>query len=226
MGTKHVSAGAMKIKSMQWAAVLVLAVGTGLLVVGFFRIQVCDQQLSDSGAVVSICRHPQLTDPPVVAVGIMMLAALAAFFTEISGFGITLKRTVEAANRAAEAAERTANTAKATVEEVAGDLAEGIGAALRSRVGAGDDEVRSDTIDPVVRLAARYNEIRWTIPSGGQRTAQMTRVMLELQELLRGVQNFDVTGYLHSEDRGLRLAGIAYLNSNGCGSAGGKIVFR
>ena len=64
------------------------------------------------------------------------------------------------------------------------------------------------------QLAARYNEIRWTMPSGAARTRQMTEVMYEMISQLRNVDGFDVEGYLHSNDRGLRLAAVAYLYVN------------
>jgi hypothetical protein len=155
-----------------------------------------------------------MTDPPVVAIGAIVLAALGAFFTEISGFGVTLKRTVEEANRTAQAAERSANEAKETVQEVTGDLAEGISAVLETHGVAGIGEGPPEALDPVERLAARYNQIRWTMPSGSQRTAEMTNVFLQMQELLRDATDFDVSGHLRSADRGKRLAGIAYLYTN------------
>jgi hypothetical protein len=213
MGLEQASTIGRRFKAAQWVAGLILFAGLVALAGAFFTVRVCDQQLADTGSVVTVCRHPQMTDPPVVAIGAIILAALGAFFTEISGFGITLKRAVEETNRIAQAAEQTANEAKETVNEVAGDLAEGIGAALRTRDDQGLVEPARNT-DPVARLAARYNEIRWTMPSGLERIAEMTKVLMQMQELLRGVRDFDLTGHLRSTDRGMRLAGIAYLNTN------------
>ncbi len=83
-------------------AVVIVALG----VWAFFAIEICDQQLADSGDVVDVCRHLQVTDPPVLAAGLVVIAALGAFFTEVTAFGITLKRTVEKAEDAARATSR------------------------------------------------------------------------------------------------------------------------
>jgi hypothetical protein len=214
MVVERTSVGGRRLKPVEWVAAVVLVAGLAGMAVAFLTIRVCDEQLTDSGAVVTVCRHPQMTDPPVVAIGAIILAALGAFFTEISGFGVTLKRTVEEANRTAQAAERSANEAKETVQEVTGDLAEGIGAVLETRGVAGIGEGPPEALDPVERLAARYNQIRWTMPSGSQRTAEMTKVVLQMQELLRGATDFDIPGHLRNADRGKRLAGIAYLYAN------------
>ena len=54
---------------LQWIA------GAGLLglaiaaAVSFSRVRVCDQELTGEGKAVAVCRHLQMTDPPVVAFG-------------------------------------------------------------------------------------------------------------------------------------------------------------
>src|SRR5205807_10630230 len=87
---------------LQWIA------GAGLLglaiaaAVSFSRVRVCDQELTGEGKAVAVCRHLQMTDPPVVAFGGFLLLALGAFFTEVSGFGISLKREVRTVRETAE----------------------------------------------------------------------------------------------------------------------------
>ena len=49
------------------------------------------------------------------------------------------------------------------------------------------------------------------MPSGDQRTVMMADIVRELRNLLRDVPDFDLTEYLSSTDRGLRLAAYAYL---------------
>src|SRR5690349_7872164 len=69
------------------AGAAILAALTGALVL-YYRTQVCDQQLTQTGSVVNVCRTLQVTDPPVTLISLVILVALTAFFSEISGFGI------------------------------------------------------------------------------------------------------------------------------------------
>lgn len=190
------------------------AVIVALAIISFFTIEVCDQQLSGSGAAVSVCRHLQITDPPIVAGGLLLLVCLGAYFTEISGFGITLKREIVDAKKSAQAAHRNAVEAKRGVEEMresTADLYEGVGHALeQSKTGRERPRPKSE----IERLIDQYNEIRFTTPSGGRRTAAMTKVANEMIETTKGRSDFDLTIYLTSDDAGRRLAGFSYLYAN------------
>ena len=226
--------GRRKLKPSEWAAGAVTVVSIGAIVAVFFTLKICDEQLADTGSVVKVCRFPQLTDPPIVVFGAMILVSLGVFFSEISGFGITLKRAVEKVERTAEKAERTAEKAERTaqdaehtaqaaahevrqtsedIRETAGDLGEGVKEAL-SQARPPDPAAVSEEADPVKQLAARYNEIRWTMPSGDARTIEMTALVNEMITLLKNRDGFDVENNLRSRDRGMRLAAVAYLYAN------------
>lgn len=66
-------------------AVLVLLVGVAVLVSRFYPTQWCGAEVTDSGATINICRDPEVTDPAIVALGVLVIAALGVFYTEISG---------------------------------------------------------------------------------------------------------------------------------------------
>ncbi|SRR6266702_998573 len=205
--------GGRGLKPIEWIAAVTGLLAVGTIIVVFFTVKVCDQQLAATGQVVNVCRHPQATDPLIAALGLVIVASLGVFYTEISGFGFTLKRAVEEAKRTAQEAVHEARQTSQETRETASDLAEGVSAAL-SQTRSPDQATSADDVDPMKQLAARYNEIRWTMPSGAARTRQMTEVMYEMISQLRNVDGFDVEGYLHSNDRGLRLAAVAYLYVN------------
>jgi len=98
---------------VRWLAGVLFIAGVAVAVVAFFAVEVCDGQLTGSGDVVDVCRHMQITDPPVIAVGIVVLASLGAFFTEVSGLGISLKRDVKDAKDVSSTARRVASDAAA-----------------------------------------------------------------------------------------------------------------
>ncbi|MGW7824692.1 hypothetical protein ACWGLF_43090 [Streptomyces puniciscabiei] len=79
---------ALKPSECMAASLAVLAAAAALVV--FFTAKVCDQELASKGTVVKVCRHQRITDPPMVVLGLVILVPLGAFFSEISGFGITL----------------------------------------------------------------------------------------------------------------------------------------
>ncbi|WP_317443565.1 hypothetical protein [Streptomyces collinus] len=193
------------------ASLVVLAAGAAVVL--FFTAEVCDQQLASDGRVVRVCRHPQMTDPPMVVTGLVILVLLGVFFSEVSGFGITLKRQVEEARSTAQEAIRETRQSDARYQETAEDLADGVREAL-SRAQLTGEPAERPSVDPVDRLAARYNEIRWTMSSGRARTQAMSDLVDEMVRLLRGARNFDIDRHLHSSDRGLRLAAAAYLYAN------------
>lgn len=197
-------------KKLNALVVVGLLVVLGAVVAGFLWFRVCDEQLTGDGKIVVVCRHMATTDPPVVVLGVLALVMLSMFYVEISGFGITLKRKV------VEIDERTRKTErKATaLQETVGDLTD----FNRERlVPEAMSEARAPTGVPdarIVHLARHYNTLRWTMPSGDARTRQMTAVTSQLRELLRGATDFDIDGHLRHQDRGVRLAAYAYLQSH------------
>lgn len=200
------------------AAGSLLAVAVILIFAAFFPGRVCDDQVVSSGKVVSVCRHLQATDPPVIALGIVVIAALGVFYSEISGFGISLKRRVDEVDQAAreglQLAEQNQKVTK-RLNETADDLTT-YNREVRSQAAetpslAGSEEAESSLDRQVRDLAARYNTLRGTMPSSDERTRLMADIVRDLRNLLREVPDFDVAKYLSSTDRGLRLAAYAYL---------------
>ncbi len=61
----------------------------------------------------------------------------------------------------------------------------------------------------VSELAAQYNEVRYTMPSGAARTRRMEAIVEAMIDRFKSLGPANVEGLLHSQDRGLRLAGIA-----------------
>ncbi|MEV6105117.1 DUF948 domain-containing protein [Streptomyces sp. NPDC051940] len=190
----------------------------GLLLVGltvfFFTTEVCGQQVTPDGRVVQVCRRMRGEDPPVIAIGLAVLVLLGVFFSEISGFGITLRRRVEQAEKTATRAirrvERIGRTAE-RLDETTSDLQEGT-TDLRHHVdrlqGAEPDGVPQDPVD---QLAHEYNRIRWEMPSGEERTRAMTRIADQMKSELVRRPDFDFRTHFADPDRGRRLAAFAYL---------------
>ncbi|MGW4568630.1 hypothetical protein ACWEN3_41875 [Streptomyces sp. NPDC004561] len=205
--------GRRAVGPFQWVAAALGVLAACAAVAMFFGTQVCNQQTVSNGRVVEVCRHPEMTDPPMVVLGLLMLVLLGAFFSEVSGFGITLKRQVEEVRGIVHEAMLETQQFQARQQEVEGDLADGVREAL-SRTQAGGRPAVPASDDPVERLAARYNEIRWTMSSGRERTTAMSEVADEMVRLLRGARGFDVERHLGSGDHGLRLAAAAYLYAN------------
>lgn len=70
-------------------------------------------------------------------------------------------------------------------------------------------------LDPALEALAReYNEVRWTMPSGPARSARMTEIVERMIAASTPIPALDTEPLLRSQDRGLRLAGIAYLNTH------------
>ena len=203
------------------AAGCLLVVMVILIVAVFFPGRVCDQQVVSSGKVVFVCRHLEATDPPVIAIGIFILATLGVFYSEISGFGISLKRRVDEVDQTArtglQLAEQT-RTENRRLDETTRDLATYNLDNLKVRGQAGvtpgpedSGKALSAAEQQVHHLAVRYNTLRGTMPSSLHRTELMADIVQKMGNALMEVSDFDVAGYLDSNDRGLRLAGYAYL---------------
>jgi hypothetical protein len=142
------------LKPVQWLAILVITVGVIYLSFFFFQVSVCDDQVTNAGKVAGVCRHPQLYDPPVAVVGLVILSFLGVFFSEISGFGISLK------------------TLKTQIEEARRDAGEARRYALDSLLAAKYNQTRA-TIPPGEErdkeMDALFNEMKATLRGKGSR---------------------------------------------------------
>ncbi len=127
----------------------------------------------------------------MLVLALAILACLGAFFSEISGFGFTLKSRI------------------GDVERGLAEAKEGVQLALSTT--APEVRVALDVPEAIAVLAARYNEIRSTMSSGHVRTAAMTALVEEMTEAFRHIEDFTADVHLRSEDRGLRLASVVYL---------------
>jgi hypothetical protein len=58
-------------------------------------VDVCEEQLADNGQVVAVCRKLAATDVPVVIGALVVVLLVLPLFSELSFFGVTLKRAVE-----------------------------------------------------------------------------------------------------------------------------------
>jgi hypothetical protein len=158
-------------RRMKWIAGAAITLAVGMIVAAFFVVEVCDQQLASTGSVVTVCRHPSVTDPPIVAVGAVVLALLGVFFSEVSGFGLTLRREVEAAKDTAEKAARDVREAQrsilATREQLREELRQAMTTALRA-----DDSVDSHAS----RAGGTLPRSGRNIPITQERIAQLQRL--------------------------------------------------
>ncbi len=67
--------------------------------------------------------------------------------------------------------------------------------------------------DRLVALAAEYDDVRWTMPSGPVRTTRMTGIVARMVDVCGEVPVTGVEALLGSGDPGLRLVGVAALNA-------------
>jgi hypothetical protein len=194
---------------------LVVAVVVALTAL-FFSGRVCNDQVS-SGKVVSACRHLQASDPPVIAMGIVILAVLGVFYSEISGFGISLKRRVDEVDQTARKGLQLAEQNQEDTQrlrETTEDLTDYNREVRDQPTGTPGPASGEEAESPTARvrdLADQYNRVRATMPSGDDRTRRMEDIVNELRRLLKHIPDFDATEYLRSANRGLRLAAYAYL---------------
>jgi len=64
-------------------------------IVSYIFVQVCEEQLADTGQVVTVCRKLAATDVPVIIGALVVVLLVLPLFSELSFFGVTLKRSVE-----------------------------------------------------------------------------------------------------------------------------------
>lgn len=102
----------------QVAALVAIAVVLALLVLTFLKMRVCDEQLTNAGVSVDVCRHVHLSDPPVAALGIVLvgLVTIAFPFVEISGFGFSLRQRVTKVEESVQEAKDHAEGAKLSAD--------------------------------------------------------------------------------------------------------------
>jgi hypothetical protein len=206
-------------------------------VLAFLSVRICDDQVTNDGRVVKVCRHLGAADPPVPALGLILVALLSFFYSEIQGFGFTLKREIRETRRVADAAHATSlqnrqdigETKKVALQnkqdigETESDLKEvssqvfgqqGPAEALAPAEEQPEPAEPSAPIaeDPVIaKLAQDYNRIRLTMPRSAARTRAMTDIVNQMRSYFEGVESFDLASRLNSSDRGLRLAAYVYL---------------
>lgn len=188
--------------------------------------QVCGQQVASTGTVVTVCRSPALSDPTIAVLGLVVLLSLSFWFSEISGFGITLKTQVKEAQETAERAESKAIEAQGASES-AGRMAE-TAQAFRRNLGSRPAEewlTESDALAEVRRLAGEYEQVRANLPKGAQRTGRMTAIVSAMLGVFSSVDVQDSSMPLWLDgSAGERLAAYAYYYLTPNASVTGRIV--
>jgi hypothetical protein len=196
---------------VRWTAgaVIVGALAAGLTL--YYGTRVCNERVAD-GEIVEVCRQLEASDPPMVAVGLAALVALTAFFSEITGFGVSLKREVRATSQKASAALAKASVAKST-SVVAQDLA-----FQRPTMHQSPETMSgTDVMARIEELAGEYNAIRAREPTSTSRSASMTTVVTKMLSELSGVESerFSLQPLLvDAGNDGHRVAAYAYLYAN------------
>jgi hypothetical protein len=174
----------------EWVGAAVIVAGACALIGMFLWVRVCNDQITDAGVPVRACRHLEIADPPLVAVGFIMLVALSPFFSEISGFGVTVKsrlaKVEQKVERVEDQTQRTASTAAA--------------AQMQAR--------------DALMLAAQYGQVRTEYPRGPARDKQMRRLWDALVDGSRGEEGGNLRALLGSTDFRERLTGYAYAYAN------------
>jgi hypothetical protein len=187
---------------------VVLALAGGFI--AFFTTTICDEQATEAGAVLTVCRHLRATDPPVVAFGIVIAVLLSRFFSEISVFGVSMKSRLARVEKRVASVEKDAERLKETADDF------------------GEDNRRRQELAPstsssppppavppsIASLAAEYNKLRATMRASNERTQKMTDIVHRMSDTLKSIQTFDPAFHLQQEDRGLRLAAYAFLYDN------------
>lgn len=106
------------------AAIAVILLTLIASIVTFVLVDVCEDRQQPDGSITSVCRHIEMTDPPVVALTITVVVVLATLlrFTEFSAFGVSIKqelREAKQAARSATSAAESATSAASAAEKVA-----------------------------------------------------------------------------------------------------------
>jgi hypothetical protein len=176
------------VKANQWAGWVFILFGVVFLFMFYLSYTVCEDRVSNSGAVSRVCRHTQISDPPVVAIGLIIITGLGLIFSEVSGFGVTLKRQIDKASH-------DASEAKEQSQEASHDASE----AKRQSQEA--------------FLAAKYSAILTYKTASSERAAEINEIFGEMQDAVDEVQDFDVLAHLgNKHDAGMRFTGYAYVS--------------
>jgi uncharacterized membrane-anchored protein YhcB (DUF1043 family) len=140
-----------------------------------------------------------------------------SIYTEISGFGLSLRRDVVRARDKAERATSVAEDARQAAENAqsTAQVAQNLSltqSASHTQFTASKFELEQE----LNKLSEQYNTTRRQMQSGSARTAKMTSIISNMISDLKGVDPslFDVAGHLNSDDEGQRLAAYAYLYAN------------
>ncbi|NGN64161.1 hypothetical protein G5C51_09620 [Streptomyces sp. A7024] len=198
---------------IKWAVGSIAGLLLTALAATFFFVEICDQQLTRNGSVVTVCRHASAADPPVVAVGLAVVALLAVLFAEVSVLGLTVKGQFRRTQEQVRENEFTSQELSDDMRELQSDLYEALNQ-VRALLPP-DEEPPPPAVDAIEELAREYNRIRHEMPSGTERTNAMTDIVRRLTDEIQQRQGFDPAPYLESADRGLRLAGYAALYAGG-----------
>lgn len=110
---------------------------------------------------------------------------------------------------------RQAQRISLKAEEDAADAKEGLWASVRVRNETLVSPLTDADLDEEVRsLAAEYNQVRWTMPSGRARTRRMTDIADAMIARFRVIgAPASVERLLNDDDRGVRLAGISAMHA-------------
>ena len=153
---RHVDFTSPAQRLLRILAFVVLLIGLALLVSRSYPKRWCGTELTASGATKNICRDPEVTDPAIVALGVVILATLGIFYTEISGFGLTFKRRVDQADTNA----RESLTQLGELQEVRKRIQE---------TQADFADTNSQTDDRLTELERAVREIRGQLNGSGAR---------------------------------------------------------
>jgi hypothetical protein len=172
---------------------------------------------NDAGArpqMLETCEPHGAGSAPVLLAMVAALLLLAPEFSEFSVAGlVTVKRSIkqlaEQQDQLKEDQEGVMSRA-AYAEAVSKNAAAGLAEPVTPPVETASDRLRWTRQPTVDALAEEYNEVRATMKSGDARTSRMTRIVTAL-EAATNTDDFDVEGYLRSNDSGKRLAAYAAL---------------
>jgi hypothetical protein len=159
-----------------------------------------------SGAVAVFKTENEVGSAALITVGVYFIVAV--IIRRFPRFKLGDNEIDPTARRLAAQADRRARLAA----EDAADAKEGLQASTAESElhPPGKREAPVQSVDPeIVQLADEYNRVRWTMPSGTARTRQMTDIVERMVSRFRELGPADFENLLRSEDRGLRLAGIA-----------------
>ena len=170
--------------------VLMAGVALALAAMLFARVPVCDEAVTQAGEVVQVCRHLQVTDPPVLAAGIVVAIGLALYFdlNEIVLLGFSVKRNLDDAEAAAKSAEhafREAQAAAASATLAQAGARESAVNAQQAEAGAQVASVEAADARTGAKAAAASSEEAARHARGAERSAAYT------EELVRSMSSPD-----------------------------------